>query len=209
MPQLTWPWVLGLSLALLAGFLLANEWLKKRQRNESKPRPRHSASTSGNVLLRPTLPQKVITPVDPESRPPWEEEITWLQGKLAPIVQEEIAEAERTWGRRQEKRAFEAELDQAFLTAPLAKRHDLELLRHNDPDLEEWWRGETPLMTPLPRDGYTMSVTPFRPKGMSLECRVRPDMTIPAGQIKWKMPTVTQPRIRTIQKIENVELVLF
>lgn len=199
MPQLTWPWALGLSLALLAAFLLANEWLKKQRRNEFKPRPRHSASTSANVSLRPTLPQKVVTQVDPENRPPWE-------------IQEMLSDGSNSgWPpssrKRSKEQIFEAELDEAFLTAPLATRHDPAPLHHND--LDQWWREETPSMMRLPMDGYTMPVSSFQPRGMSLECRVKPDLTIPAGQINWTMPTVTPPQIRMIRRIEHMELVLY
>lgn len=193
---------LPLALALLLVAFAVTYWLtgqyRKQQRLESRPRHRLHDSTTHSVLPRPTLPTKVITQAT--GLPPWETE-TPSPGSGA---------SWRPSSRRNSKEeAFEQELDQAFLTAPLARLHEPEPLRHNDP--ERWWLDETPSMMRKPMEDCTMPMIVFRPRGMSLECRIRPDLTVPAGEIHWKACPVTPPIVikRTIMKVEHVELALF
>lgn len=203
MPQLTWPWVLVFCVALFAAFFWVSTWLRKQQMSGSKPRPRHSASTTEHVSLRPTLGQRVITQAT--GHPPWEP---------IPDLEETPNPGSRTsWPpsprKKSKEEAFDEELDQVFLTAPPAKLQDPLPFRHNELHYQ-WWLDETPSTMQPPTVVSMKPVTVVLSQGMPVACLINPDLTVPAGEIQWKASPVIRKRMtRTILTIEHQELVLF
>ena len=195
MPQLTWPWVVLLCAALFAVFLLASTVLGRRQTNGTRPRPRHSASTTVHVLPRPTLPQKVITQAT--GHPPWE-----VNQDTSPTLTGSSPSWPPLSRRNSERRMFEEELDSAFLTAPLPAP-DLEPL----PEVP-WWAIETPSMMRPPKGG-SMILSVRKPPEMLVTHQPRPDLVVPAGQMHWRASTTPKAVIRTIKTTERWELVLY